>query len=287
MECSRSNCRTALLFMTHQWSNAIGKRFLRLLRESGRKFSVHLLLDRTAPDVVDSWRGFLISANSPVEVHTFSAIDLERSLGYQCREPHRLVPGSTHYPVINFAKRKQYRYYWLVESDVELYGDWSKFFSYYDDSTADCLASHYRAYRDSSSWPWYNSVSVPWGRFLPKRFIQHMLYKAFFPIYRLSHSAVIEIDRAHRKGWRGHYEGLVPTVLAARGLVTQDLVATAAVYTRESTDVGGSEKTSSMRYRPYVSTAEVTSSENSEVLFHPVKDNWWIDGQTIVREEHT
>ena len=49
------------------------------------------------------------------------------------------------------------------------------------------------------------------------------LYASFNPIYRLSAKAMECLDIEMRKGWRGHFEALVPTIVAKYGLTMRDM----------------------------------------------------------------
>ena len=109
------------------------------------------------------------------------------------------------------------------------------------------------------------------------------LRKAFFPVFRISRAAIAKVDQGHRAGWLGHFEVLVPTLLAREGLAVQDLRATHPCY------VGASQNPSpilplqaSLRWRPKVSRAEFSQRGSGALLFHPVKDNWAFDGEKVV-----
>jgi hypothetical protein len=91
------------------------------------------------------------------------------------------------------------------------------------------------------------------------------------------------IDEAHRRGWRGHYEALAPTVLNRNGLTMRDLAeVTPYILGDDQQPDARPERQSTMRWRPEISPEEFTNRGSGPLLFHPVKASWYFDGESIV-----
>ncbi len=200
---------------------------------------------------------------------TFSYNELSR-LGYSMfRET--LVPGSTHFPLINFYRNNsEYSYYWLIEYDVSYTGNWMKFFNYWDARDTDLLTGHIREYASEPDWTW-------WGLEHPDETIPlEKRLRSFNPIYRLSNRAIAFIDEKHQENWRGHYEELLPTLLHHNGFSIRDFGGTGQfVHSEERSrfyidapdDREGLLKKGTMRWRPVFNRPGWRRNK----LYHPVK----------------
>src|SRR5258708_1701731 len=89
---------TAVLFMTHRWSDAIGARFSRLRAELAGRADCFLLLEDDGGVVRRSWTRYLKITGATRRLFPYSARTLEELLGYPFCSPKGLVPGSAHYP---------------------------------------------------------------------------------------------------------------------------------------------------------------------------------------------
>lgn len=269
----------AVLFLAHEWSDSAAQRFARLRRELGASVDCFLLLQDDQGEVLRTWTAFLHSIGAPAALAAFQADELPAQLGYPYFGGGRIM-GNSHFALMRFALQGRHHYYWQIESDVEYRGNWLSFLEAYRDNDADLLASHVHRYDEWPTWDWWRSLKFPPdGK--PKR---GDLHKAFCPVARYSRPALELIDQAHKDGWSGHFEALVPTVLTAHGKRVQDFLATQACY------VGGSQNPcpivplqSTMRWRPPISIAEFARRAKGPLLFHPVKENWAFDGKKVVR----
>jgi hypothetical protein len=102
-------------------------------------------------------------------------------------------------------------------------------------------------------------------------------------VFRISADGIEAVERAHRRGWLGHFEVLVPTTLVQAGLGVDDLCAVNLCY------VGPSQNPSpilpvqsTLRWRPAVSLDEFNRRGAGPLIFHPVKENWSFDGNRVV-----
>lgn len=151
-----------------------------------------------------------------VRVETFTN-DVMKNLGYKPIRT-KLVPGSNHFPVLEFfLKNPQYQYYWCIEDDVTFSGEWSHFFNSVNKYDYDFVTSHIRRYTDLPDWFWWDTYRVP-----GKDFDTDMI-NSFNPAYRISNRALKFIDLSLKNGYRGHHEVLLPTLLRSGGYTLADL----------------------------------------------------------------
>lgn len=112
----------------------------------------------------------------------------------------KLVPGSNHFPVLDFALKNSYDYYWLFEDDVTFSGDWKDFFSLYENADHDFITSGIMHSRPD--WFWYKIGS----QFSPT-------WKSLNPCYRISRKAVDILMEHYEKGIWGHHEKTMISIL--------------------------------------------------------------------------
>lgn len=202
--------KQAILLLTNRTDNTVRDRYIKLESEYWQKADVFLLFDNSASIEESELKYF-------GRVYTFSVPGLI-SDGYTALKDGFL--GNCHYPLLKFHKDfPEYDYCWLIEDDVVFSGDWSVFFDAFVDDTSDLLTTKVRRYKDDSDWCWWESVKAPEGITLST----DELYASFNPIYRLSAKALECLDEEMRKGWLGHFEAIVPTVLARCGLIMHEI----------------------------------------------------------------
>jgi hypothetical protein len=273
----------AVLFLTHVWSRNIGERYARLRRELTGHADCLVLLQDGNLDVRSAWEEFLAALDASSDLRTYDPAKLEQRLGFAYLQPERIVPGSAHFPLLDFSLDEDYAYYWIVEYDVEYRGDWRDFFTLCHASDADLLAAHVHRHHEWPDWFWWKSLKPPfWRRMLglPR---QRQWCKAFFPISRFSAAAIQTIRSAHRNGWQGHYEALVPTALHCHGLAVRDFNHITASYLGKDQDENADpDIQSTLRWRPEITPTEFTQRGTGSLLFHPVKQAWHCDGANII-----
>ena len=210
---------------------------------------------------------------------TFAADRIAAELGFRHFGMQRLG-ANTHFPLLGFARSNpQYEHLWQVEFDVEYRGSWSDFFTTYAATDADLLGSHFHRWSDWPEWFWWSSLTYPQDLGIR----QEEFHKAFLPIMRLSRAAIACVERAHRQGWMGHYEAIVPTVLLRDGHRIEDLNARGNAYMGWFQDpVPLLPLLSTIRCRPPVGMHEFMSRGKGPLVFHPVKEAWTYDGERIV-----
>lgn len=269
----------ALVFLTHVWHDTVGRRFARLRREAGVLADCFVLVDDRDPGVVRAWQSHLEATGATGALVPFCARELPAQTGIPFFGL-RGVWSNAHLPLAWFARsRPQYGAFWQVEYDVELRGNWGAFLGAYGSSDAALLAAHFHRYTDWPDWYWWPSLTIP-----PAAGVQQPdLRKAFMPVMRLSRAAIDCVERAHRQGWLGHFEAIIPTALLREGHRLEDLNARQRCYDGWFQDpVPLLPLLATLRCRPPVGAAEFAQRGQGPLLFHPVKDAWTFDGEKVV-----
>ena len=236
----------AVLLLTHFLDERIVATARRLRQEAGAGRDVWVLFTLTD----DNNPGFV--APPDLRVYGFREADLV-ALGYP-RKGRAIRDVDIELFSFPFQRaHPQYRHIWIVEYDVDFTGRWATVFDHFRDDDADLLATNLHRFDDNPGWDNWSSVHGPAGR--PAR---ESLLRSFMPFARLSARAYRTLDVAYRRGWRGHYECLVPTLLAEAGLVIED--------------IGGSGEfvRPGNRERFYTSTPTVTDLSPGTFVFRPV-----------------
>ncbi|NTV98899.1 MAG: hypothetical protein HGA70_07035 [Chlorobiaceae bacterium] len=261
----------AILFMTHKWSNGIASRFTRLWAEMSQTVKCFLLVQDGDAAMLKKWEGHLKSIGAGSALVIFNPGKLESGLGYRCLTEKGLVPGSAHYPVIAFSLLTAYKYYWLIEYDVEYRGFWPDFFDKFSNCDTALLGSHMQTYEEYPNWILWKHLSYPSAVTVDRQDLR----KAFLPVYRISREALMCIHRAHLSSWQGHFEVLVPTVLRLNGLSMMNLNEVFPCYLGTHQDFcTDTALQSTVRYFPDISFYEFVNREIAPLLFHPVKQDW-------------
>lgn len=201
--------------------------------------------------------------------YTFTE-DSIRTLGYP-RIGESLIPGHVHFPLLQFFRsHPSYVHYWLIEYDVRYTGTWRSFFGTLTEAFPhDFVASHLRRYDEEPGWEWWDSLSHP-GSDIPRA----ERLRSFNPIFRVSNAGLQRLHEAHRAGWKGHNEVLLPTLFERSQLSIADFGGDGTFvpngfrnrfYTSGVTNHQLREGT--MRYRP----ASWRPGRAKNMLHHPVK----------------
>ncbi|MDR6339102.1 hypothetical protein HNQ91_002153 [Filimonas zeae] len=251
-----------ILFLTNKNDAATLKAYQEI--QSNTLHKTVLLYHQSTPDIPEN-----IQQETPF---AFSDAILSR-LNYTPISP-QLLPGSIHFPVLQYyLANPGYQYYWLVEDDVR-YGDtWDNFFRFFIQrkQAADFMASHITTYRQEPGWHWWptlqhtNADNIPLANRL----------KSFNPIFRISGRALAFLHQALQAGWQGHHEVLLPSLLHKAGFEINDFGGNGAFvpagcsnrFYAASYHTAAGKTLSSMRFRPCIETEEMTKP----LLYHPVK----------------
>lgn len=260
-----------IVFLAHSWHPAMAARFRRLFDETRGLLPCRLLLQDDRGPVLQAWTGYLARAGLTEAMTVFDAATLPAELGLDYLEGDAITPGCTHYPLLWLARQTPAERFWVVESDAEFTGSWPELFQACEGCDADLLAAHLTGYRDQPEWHWWPSLRMPSDTGDPPA-----RRKAFLPVYRISARAVDLIGDAQRRGWRGHYEVLLPTLLAGHDLTVADLNDVTPCYLGTAVEPWKPPSSwSSIRWRPPIGGTErtVRSLTSRPCLLHPIKDD--------------
>lgn len=268
---ANSSSNDVVLFVSHIWNESILQRFIDLKQSMAGFSDCFLVLDATNAEVLTRWERALAETAFNDSILPFTMQQIEARLGYSGLYPGTVTPGSAHFPLLGFWKERKYAYYWIVEYDVRVTMEWSRFFSHFRHSDADLMISHLTTYQKDPGWSWWRSLRLPEHAADGLKTRLPEFRKGFFPIYRVSEKALGIFDRAHQQKWRGHFEVLLPLIAQENDLKMEDLNNLGAFYRPGPLGPGdGGPPFSSLRWRPAVSDEELGEPGNV-VIFHPVK----------------
>jgi hypothetical protein len=254
--------REAVCLLTHFLDDRIVGIFRRLAAEAGDGRDAFVLFNRSD----DNNPGF----RPPPDLRIFSFVEDDlRALGYPHKGRHIQDVDIELFSFPFHRAHPEYRRVWVVEYDVDYTGRWSELFDAFRHSGADLLATSIHRHAVNPGWENWDSVRGPAGRPAAER-----LLRAFLPFSRLSEAAYQALDQAYRKGWRGHYECTIPTILTLAGLKIEDIGGGGEFvlpgnrnrfYT--STPTANDLSPGTFVFRPI----RIATGERPDTLWHPVK----------------
>jgi hypothetical protein len=254
--------KNALLFLTHIWNGRVEREFA--ARSAAPGVDTWLLLDSRTP----AWPQIVSQVQ---RAHVFDVARL--LLGKYPVIATRGLKGNGHLPILDFwSLNRSYDFYWVSEYDVRYSGEWGKLIGRYKDCQVDFITAHVREYADEPLWKWWRTIETPLED-VPMR----SLLRSFNVFYRISNSALAFLDRELPRGWRGHHEVLVASLLKIGGFAVQDFGGDGS-YTprgdqnsiyRSCSSIRGdlSGNTGTLRFRPPWPEAGTEPG----MLYHPVK----------------
>ncbi len=204
-----NNC---IVLMGHKCTETLYRAWDKLQSDMEGKADIYLLFDTTHHSFDNTYF-------KTENVMLFNRDSLAKRYDmYRCSEEGGLIPGNCILPILEFTRLHDYAYVWRVEYDVFFNGNWNNFFRHFLSNTSDLLATTLYSESFRKDWPWWKSFKKPLFSF---RGIEKI--RAFLPICRLSKMASDTLIRAYHKGWGGHEEVAVPTILYAFGLTLEDI----------------------------------------------------------------
>jgi hypothetical protein len=275
--------KTAILLLTHLRNRSIEQQFSKILLECSSRFDVFFLCDNT-DGIFDSYRGndrfFLFNRNRLFELGypgKSSAENLRRT--HQNDAHHQRFnfdPGNVELPVLLFFKEHpEYERFWMIEYDVRFTGPWDRFLSAFEASDADLLGTTLTRHATTPNWYHWPSLDLSGKPIGKDRYI-----RGFFPIYRLSRRALVQLDRDYLDGVTGHFECLIPTLLHHAGMTIEDIGGDGE-FVRDgnrnrfyrNTPVRGSLTPGTFVFRP----VRHRPGDEPDTLWHPVRPSpFWL-----------
>lgn len=249
--------QNAFILLTHVWNEAIEFKFNRIRSELSKICDCFILFDRSNNDIV-------LNLNSKY-VHKYTADEIETELGYNCFEKGRISPGSAILPIINFSKNNKYLHYWVMEYDFEFTGDFKLLVNSIINEQVDLAACHFYSYSEQPSWMWWKTIKYNDGS--PGEDIRSM-FRAFFPIFRISNTSLKLLDSKYTDGFLGHYEGLVPTLLKSNNLICFDFKDVTSFY---NCNHSGLISNSTIRASPSIDMSILKDNFKENTFYHPIK----------------
>ena len=256
----------ALLYFSHVFNERTLKKFEEM-KQAFAPYGDSFTLTFSAPGSLPPPAGFSAYVTDR---------DMLDSLGYTWMHD-ALMPGHTNYPVMHFAvNHPQYESFTVVEYDIGLTATWDVFFRHLMDAEGDLLVTHLSTRDEQPRWAWWSTIGLEETSYASDP--DFPMLRFFGPLYRLSGPGVRAAHEAYLQGARGHYETLLPSVLAARGFRIRDLneithpayTGSNRWYTKQRRDRTGQLKRSSMRFRPN----RLVPGLRPYTLYHPIKYGW-------------
>jgi len=257
----RKDERTLIVFQTHILTQPILDEFLRIQAVADRQTTVKLFYDNTASDFDFS----LLRCEE--DFFLFNRKDVFDFFNIECISDN--FYGNANLPLLYFScQNPEYKFYWVVEYDVRFSGEWKFFIDSFRSTDADLLGTTLCSKEFYPEWFHWDSVEPP------ETEDSLEFIRGFFPVVRYSQLACRLLVTAYHDGWRGHFEGLVPTVLYSRGCTIEDIGGDGEFTPVERLKLFYSNSPGKWSlspgtfvYRPDVSLQTIVP----DTLYHPVK----------------
>ncbi|MBI1180437.1 MAG: DUF3405 domain-containing protein [Alphaproteobacteria bacterium] len=262
----------AVLFMTHFVDAPLLEAFAKVQRELAG--SAHVILLFNAADGTA-----LPEAAAHLPHHLTNREALARLPFPRAREG--FGPETTDLPFHHFAMtRPGYRHYWLMEYDVRFSGNWRTLFDAFAASPADLLCTNLFRRAGNPEWHRRYPPCPPEGVTVT----EDDLIRGFFPFYRLSRRGVDVLQAAFAEGWEGHYEAIVPVILARAGCIIEDFGGAGEFVAPGNRNrfYLSAQRTLSMSPGTFVYRPVFTRpGKRADTLWHPVKPGHRFTGDSV------
>jgi len=196
---------TCIVLQTHKLSSESLAEFYRIFQECNEVFDVYILYDNSRNDFDSS------CLEKPINYYLVDIEFLAKrySLNH-FSDPVSMTPGNVCFAWFEFSSKHHYDFYWFIEYDVRFTGNWKSLFQYFEgQSESDLLGTALTSYDERKNWKWWKTLRAPWFSFLRNS----EKIRGFFPVIRLSSGALNALKNANQRGWKGHHEVVIPTVL--------------------------------------------------------------------------
>ena len=181
-----------------------------------------------------------------------------------------MVPGNCDLNIVAFFKEHpEYEYYWAIEYDVYYEGKWQFLFNRFKSSKADLLGTTIYKANETPDKILNPPLKSPDGN----AFNLDNAIRGFFPICRMSKKGLQLIVDEYQKGWDGHQELLLGTILNMHGLSIEDIGGDGDFVRPENRNAFyfNSYKTCSLSPGNFVFRSFAAPLKKENTLWHPVK----------------
>lgn len=267
--------RDCVVLFTHIWSPALARHVERLRRETSGVIDVFVVLHAepgksVPPGMTPDFTVALgdIRPRVPYRVATIDRLGLAKSWGY--------VEMMWFAAFFN-ERLAAYDRFWFVEYDVDLRGDWGRFFAAAAHYEGELLLTRLRHLSQDPRWSHAPGLSMPPAVTDP--------LIGLFCISRLTRKLVEAYAEAvANPGWDGHFEALIPSFAESAGFTIAEISGegpwtpperTNLHYTGQFFDRASAQTTFSFRpphaYRYFADRRIIVGDRDT--LYHPVKTN--------------
>ncbi len=257
--------RNAILFSSHLLDEAVLTRFRKLRSEVPAGYDVYFFF----AEAKLGKKKVLRHAGAPVLEHGEDSWMTYKQPNRYCTLK---IPGNEDGMLLSaFHRMPVYDYYWYLEYDVVYTGNWGAFFGDFDENASDMLSTNVTRHDEIPAWPLWKSVGMPEGMNLPRS----AWLRSFNPILRLSSRAMEVLTEECAKGWTGHSEAIMPTILHERGLSIEDFGGSGEFTPseRENRHYRSNRLDNSLAPGTFVFRPPMTApGDEHGKLWHPVKD---------------
>jgi hypothetical protein len=257
-----------VFFLTHLFNREVQRRYRKLKNQLPENHRLVILADKKYG------KNFTDSKGAPILFFDSQEISEEIYANRLKNANSRLIPGNIDQLFI-WASEKYMdsSYYWLIEFDVVLTGNWQKFLSTFVRNDTDFLATSFQRKSDCLSWTKWHSFSPPKKK--AKDISEHSMLRCFTPVMRLSARARNFLIKEYSESlWQGHMESIVPTALFHAGFSIEDLGGNSFMTPKErlnhwytSTLYCETLSPGTFRYRPSMRVP----GHMKNMIYHPVK----------------
>lgn len=180
--------------------------------------------------------------------------------------------GNSHTIMLDFFKiHSDFDYFWFIEYDVRFSGNWSTFFSFFQNKDEDFISSHILNFEENPEWSHWNDLFL-----MNLDLNENDRLSSFNPICRLSYRALALLEERCSLGDYGHLEVLLPTLFKYYKLNIKDLGGMGRYTYKVSPNLfyqnymaENNENICTHRFRPMVKKEEIKIANK---IYHPVKE---------------
>jgi len=170
---------------------------------------------------LDYKQGSILNTSDICPIHYYNEDDFNKSgmLSWAkiCKKDGSMFRYNPEVSLIDFKNKFDYDYYWLIEGDVKLAGNYKEFFNEYQNDFQDLLAYKIRSDDPIETFHYYESKEFHYTNTnLYKYTKKH--FKAFMVVTRFSKYLLDVLEDSFKKGILGTNENIIANVCYYNGL---------------------------------------------------------------------